>query len=349
MHRPIAGVVVATFFATLCLGACQPNASPAPAPTGVIATAQVSHTAAQLFAVSAVDERVVWVSGASGTYLRTLDGGAAWQVGHVAGADSLQFRDVAALDANAAWLLAIGNGDQSRIYHTSDGGASWATQFTGRDKDLFLDCIAMWDARRGLVLGDALHGEMLLLRTDDGGDHWTRVPQAQLPPTGPKDGSFATSGTCLVTRPGGHAWITTGADSAYRVLHSSDYGQSWTASVGPVAATSLSFRDDGTGFAFQGADPAKDGGVAVTRDAGRTWTAVPRPPIAGGIYGGALVPGTRGPSVFAVAPHGAAFSTNAGATWAPIDTNNYWGIGVASAHVAWAVGRGGRVTRLTGF
>jgi photosystem II stability/assembly factor-like uncharacterized protein len=335
--------------ATLAVTACQPATTPLPAPTGIVATSQTSGTTAQLFAVSATDERTVWVSGASGTYVRTLDGGTTWQAGHVTGADSLQFRDVAALDADVAWLLAIGNGDQSRIYHTRNGGSAWVQQFIGSDKDLFLDCIAMWDARRGLVLGDAAHGEMVMLTTDDGGDHWTRVPPAQLPATGPKDGSFATSGTCLVTLPGGRAWITTGADSAYRVLRSTDYGRSWTASPGPVAATSLSFRDDGTGFAFTGPDPTKDGGVFVTRDAGRTWAAVTRPPIAGGVYGGAVVPGTRGPSIFAVAPHGAAFSTNAGGSWAPIDTNNYWGVGVASAHVAWAVGRGGRITKFTGF
>ena len=345
MNRASVFAAVALSFGT----ACQPSAGPPPAPAGIVATSQASGTAAQLFAVSAVNERVVWVSGGRGTWVRTLDGGSTWQAGRVAGADSLQFRDVAAFDANLAWLLAIGNGDQSRIYRTRDGGLSWTTQFVGSDRELFLDCIAFWDARRGLVIGDAARGEMVMLRTDDGGDHWTRVPPAQLPSTGPKDGSFATSGTCLVTLPGGHAWITTGADSAYRVLHSADYGRSWTASPGPVAATSLSFREDGTGFAFQGADPATGGDVAMTRDAGRTWTAVTRPPFPGGIYGGALVPGTRGPSIFAVAPHGAAFSTNAGGSWAPIDTNNYWGIGVGSAHVAWAVGRGGRITKFTGF
>ncbi len=34
----------------------------------------------------------------------------------------LDFRDVHAFDERRAHLLAIGNGDKSRIYHTTDGG-----------------------------------------------------------------------------------------------------------------------------------------------------------------------------------------------------------------------------------
>lgn len=48
----------------------------------------------------------------------------------VAGTDSLQFRDVHAVDAETAYLLSIGSGADSRIYRTDDGGRSWNLQWT---------------------------------------------------------------------------------------------------------------------------------------------------------------------------------------------------------------------------
>ncbi|HEY9227146.1 MAG TPA: hypothetical protein VIP11_10895, partial [Gemmatimonadaceae bacterium] len=86
-------------------------------------TDQKSGTTALLIAVSPVNDRVAWVSGSLGTWLRTTDGGTTWQTGRVPGADSLQFRDVHAVDANTAYLLSIGDGNQSRIYKTTDAGA----------------------------------------------------------------------------------------------------------------------------------------------------------------------------------------------------------------------------------
>src|SRR5687768_1591232 len=71
---------------------------------------QTSGTNALLIAVSPVNDNVVWASGARGTWLRTNDGGANWVRGTVPGADSLQFRDVHAVNANTAYLLSIGNG-----------------------------------------------------------------------------------------------------------------------------------------------------------------------------------------------------------------------------------------------
>ena len=48
----------------------------------------------------------------------------------MAGAESLEFRDVHAVDAATAYLLSIGSGEQSRIYKTTDAGLTWVLQFT---------------------------------------------------------------------------------------------------------------------------------------------------------------------------------------------------------------------------
>jgi len=57
-------------------------------------TIQKSNTAENLRGLSAVSDRVIWASGAHGTYLRTTDGGINRYVAQVPGAQQLDFRDV---------------------------------------------------------------------------------------------------------------------------------------------------------------------------------------------------------------------------------------------------------------
>ena len=97
MHRIVGSLVLVALVASAT-------------PAQIVHVDQPSGTKELLIAVSPVNDRVVWVSGQHGTWLRTTDGGAHWQVGHVPGADTLQFRDVHAVDANTAYLLSIGNG-----------------------------------------------------------------------------------------------------------------------------------------------------------------------------------------------------------------------------------------------
>src|SRR5688572_717167 len=144
-----------------------------PPTTPPVLAAQRSGTTALLQAVSAPSARVVWVSGHRGTYAITTDGGATWRAGVVPDADSLQFRDVYAVDERTAWLLAAGDGDRSRIYHTTNGGQSWTLQFRNTEPRGFFDCLDFWDAQRGLAFSDAVDGRFYILMTSDGGRTWT--------------------------------------------------------------------------------------------------------------------------------------------------------------------------------
>src|SRR3954463_1869657 len=101
-------------------------------------TPQTSGVTARLRGVSAVSDRVAWASGSASTVLRTEDGGASWKKLTVT-ADTLDFRDVDAIDGTTAYLLSIGNGDASRIYKTVDGGLTWTLQFRNPDPKAFLD------------------------------------------------------------------------------------------------------------------------------------------------------------------------------------------------------------------
>jgi photosystem II stability/assembly factor-like uncharacterized protein len=329
--------------------------SPSPAPARIARVEQVSGTTALLISVSPVNDRVVWVSGIRGTWLRTTDGGATWQAGQVPGADSLQFRDVHAVDERTAWLLSIGNGDQSRIYHTGDGGVTWTRQYTNADPRGFLDCMAFWTPSEGLVIGDAVDGEVVVLATRDGAS-WSRLPAATLPSAPAGEGSFAASGTCLVTRPGGRAWIAASDSNRSRVIHTTDHGATWRNDSLPLTARagsgvqSLAFLDDRHGLALGGGTTAKpgDANAALTEDGGRTWTVGGRVPLASGVWGGVPVPGTRA-SYVAVGPAGAAWTADGGRTWAALDSTNYWSVGFASRNAGWAVGPRGRITKFSGF
>jgi photosystem II stability/assembly factor-like uncharacterized protein len=340
----------------LALG-CAVSQARAQLPDRIVRTEQTSGTSALLIAVSPVNDNIVWVSGAAGTWLRTVDGGTTWQSGRVAGGDSLQFRDVHAVSADTAYLLSIGSGAQSRIYKTTNGGRDWTMQFKNAEPEAFYDCFDFWDAQRGVVIGDAVNGKISMLLTTDGGAHWNHVDPATLPAAPEAEGSFAASGTCVETLPGGHAWIVASNPQLARLLHTADYGRTWSVTLVPITTRggagpqSVTFFDERNGMVLGGGYPAQpeDQQAAITVDGGRIWTPRTRPPLARGFWGGTYIPGAIPPTVVAVGPDGAVYSRDNGATWMQIDSYNYWSVGFASPRAGWIVGMGGRITKLSGF
>ena len=344
----VAGLLAAT------LPACALPPRPL-VPTDALLEAQSSGTGVLLHAVSPVDENVVWISGQGGTWRRTTDGGATWSGGVVSGAAELEFRDVHAASAGEAWLLAAGPGERSRIYHTTDAGASWQLQWTNEEPAGFYDCMDFWDGSREVVYGDAVNGQLQVLRTEDVGSSWTLVPQTGLPLALPAEGGFAASGTCLVTRAGGLAWIAAGNAPSARVFRSEDYGRTWSAAEAPVVAgeaaglTSISMADDRVGTAFGGnlADAeARTANVARTTDGGQSWTPLPQLAMRGAAFGGVHLAGTGGRALLAVGPGGADLSVDGGRSWRTVNGGSWWGIGSVGSDGTWIVGPEGRIARV---
>jgi photosystem II stability/assembly factor-like uncharacterized protein len=342
-HRTLRAAALTT---ALALGACSDI------PATLTVTQQDSGTDALLIAVSPVNDKVVWASGANGTFVRSTDGGRTWRPGQVAGAESLQFRDVHAVDSLTAYLLSIGNGPDSRIYKTTDGGTSWSLQFTNPDSAAFFDCFDFWDAQRGLAVSDGVDGAFVVIETEDGGATWTRIEPLRMPSALAGEGSFAASGTCVIARPGGKAWIATKG----RVLLTSTYGDRWSVVEPPVSSGesrgifSLAFRDAQFGAAFVGdagkRTAASDTLLAVTVDGGVTWVPRTNPPLASGVWAGAHVPGIRALTMVAAGPSGIAWSTDDATTWQMADRNSYWGLAALGPTVMWAVGDSGRIAAL---
>ena len=136
-------------------------------------TLQTSGVTARLRGVSAVNARVAWASGSGSTVLRTDDGGATWKK-IIVTPDTLDFRDIDAIDEQTAYVLSIGNGAASRIYKTTDGGTTWTLQFRNENPKAFLDAMTFWDADHGIVIGDSVDLKFYILATENGGRVWSR-------------------------------------------------------------------------------------------------------------------------------------------------------------------------------
>jgi photosystem II stability/assembly factor-like uncharacterized protein len=319
--------------------------------------AQPSPTVAELRGLSVVSPRVVWVSGARGTVLHTLDGGETWLRDTIPGAGALDFRAIAATSARVAHAMSIA--DSSRIYRTTDGGRSWSLRWSATRKGTFLDAIRFWDARHGIAMSDPVDGKFLLVTTHDGGETWREVPAERLPAALQGEGGFAASGSCLTVAGRADVWFATGGAKVARVYRSRDRGRTWTVHDTPIRAGaasagifSVAFRDARNGVVAGGdyRQPALRGGnLAVTRDGGATWTLVDSTSSPAGYRSAvAYLPATAGTSLVAVGLSGTDLSTDGGRSWTPVDTVAYNAVGFASRRAGWAVGPKGRIARWGG-
>ncbi len=157
---------------------------------------------------------------------------------------------------------------------------------------------------------------------------------------------YAASGTCLMTKGSGHAWITTTAEGTTRVLRTADGGETWHESAPPLpsASATVAMMDTMIGLVIASDIDGKQApglNVARTADGGASWDLVARLPAP--VYGAAFRPGTT--TVIATGPQGAFLSLDGGREWRPLSPENHWSVAFSPSGTAWLVGRGGRITR----
>ena len=119
-------------------------------------------------------------------------------------------------------MLAIGEGEASRIYRTTDGGATWTETFRNTEPTAFYNCMDFYPGgKRGLAVSDPVAGKFRIAATEDGGRSWSVLPDAGMPDsTG--EANFSASGDCL-TISGRDAWFGSGGAKS-RIFHSTDQG-----------------------------------------------------------------------------------------------------------------------------
>ncbi|WP_381023410.1 WD40/YVTN/BNR-like repeat-containing protein [Streptomyces bullii] len=304
--------------------------------------------------LAAVSRSTAWVAGSQGTVLRTTDAGSTWRDVSPPGATALQFRDVEAFDARRAVVLAIGEGESSRLYRTDDGGATWTESFRNTDPRAFYDCLTFFDRRHGLAMSDPVDGRFRVLSTRDGGRSWRVLPSEGMPAALEGEAGFAASGQCLVASGAKDVWLATGGGARARVLHSADRGLTWTAADTPLPAGdpargvfALAFRDRTHGLAVGGdyrPDQTVPRAAAHTPDGGRTWRPAATPPP-GYRSGVTWLPHSRS-AALAVGPTGTDLTTDAGRTWRTVDTGSFDTVDCTPDLACWASGEQGRVARL---
>lgn len=318
-------------------------------------TKQNVDTKASLRGLSVVSENVVWASGTGGTFLKTVDGGKTWTVGKVPDADKLDFRDVEAFDANTAYLLSIGEGENSRIYKTTDGGKTWKLQFQNKNPKAFFDALAFWDKTHGIAMSDPVDGKYVLIETTDG-ETWKPIENLQMPNVIEGEAAFAASGTCLITEGKNNAFLVSGGNAA-RVFKSENRGKSWKAYETPITKGtagsgifSIAMFDKKRGVIVGGnyeKPNETNNNLAFTTDGGKTWK------LSKGLNGYrssvAFIKNPASNFIMAVGSNGSDFSLSGEEKWKQLDKENYNSVkaGFASGFnlVFWAVGANGRVAK----
>lgn len=312
-------------------------------------TKQTVDTRASLRGLSVVGEKVIWASGTGGTYLRTIDGGKSWKVGIVPDAEKLDFRDIEAFDENTAYVLSIGDGENSRIYKTTNGGENWKLQFQNKNPKAFFDALAFWDKNNGMAMSDPVDGKYLLLGTNDGGANWKLLDTARMPNAKPGEAAFAASGTCLITHGKNNVFLVSGGQDA-RVFRSENRGVTWRVSDTPIVKGtagsgifSMAMFDKSNGVIVGGNYEKADqinNNLAFTKDGGKSWK------LEKGLNGyrsGAAFVDKK--TIIAVGASGSDLSADGGKTWKNLDRENYNSVQAKGVNAVWAVGANGLVAK----
>ena len=99
-------------------------------------------TSTSIRGLSAVNDRVVWVSGSDGMVGKSLDSGLTWNWMRVKGFEKTDFRDIEAFNESVAVIMGID--EPAYILRTMDGGETWKIVYENKifneGIDIQFDC-----------------------------------------------------------------------------------------------------------------------------------------------------------------------------------------------------------------
>ena len=264
-------------------------------PTQAQWTEQTSPTTNALYSVSVVDNNVAWIGGASGTVLRTTDGGATWTNVGGGAIGTGPVYNIFGIDAQNA--LCTASPAATYIYRTTDGGSTWTQVYTNASG--FGDAIWMFDANNGIFYGDPVGGNWELYSTSDGGATWNALPALA------QNGTEAGWNNAMFVS-GSNVYFGTNNTTLY---YSSDGGNSWTpqTTTGQLNTYSVWFNNSTTGLAG-GTD------LDMTTDGGTTWSPISVPGT-GTALGGVMGVNNQWWVARQSAPGIIYYSTDNGTTW----------------------------------
>ena len=256
----------------------------ATSPITSVWSAQTSGTANDLYRISFTDGNTGTIAGASGTILRTTDGGVTWtkQTSNT----TYDLYGVSFWDSMNGWA----SGDNGVILHTTNGGAAWNLQPSGKTGALWdIYCTDANTATTAGALGTILH-------TTNGGATWTpqssgvtRKLEALFFSNSSAGTTVGDTGTILRTTNGGATWAmqssgttndlvevcftdsTTGiaVGAAGTILKTTNAGVTWAKQISGTTRNIWDVSFEGT---THGTAVGQYGTILRTLDGGATWS-----------------------------------------------------------------------------
>ena len=289
---------------------------------------QSSGTSQFLWAVSAVDENIVWTVGNGGTILRTMDGGTTWSTIPSGTTDNLY--DVTAVDVNTVWVVGSDDAGNARILKTSNGAASNPNDvaWTGQTSPISVNlrAVSAVDDQIAWASGDTLG----IIKTIDGGANWVAqtTPYFEI-----WWGIEAVNDYTAWAAGSGDTIIRTELDDAQDVWFAQATGTSG------VTFTEVSALDDQTAWAVGGS-----GTILKTTNGGGNWVAQ----TSGTGAQITSVSVVDANTVWATAGFSILYTTDGGANWNTQYTdseNTYYDVSAADTNTAWGAGSGGNLDK----
>lgn len=224
--------------------------------------------------LSAVNDKVIWVSGSGGTVGLTLDGGVKWKWIHVATFDTTDFRDIEAFSATTAVIMSIG--EPAYILKTVDAGETWEVVYENITKGIFLDAMEFWNERRGIVIGDPIDNKFFIATTSDGGQTWRELSSEYFPVADSGEACFASSGTTIRALAKGDACFVTGGSRSRLFINDQRIDLPIIQGKRTTGANSVAVKSSKI-FMVVGGDFSKPDSTEkncfITTDGGKKWIA----------------------------------------------------------------------------
>lgn len=284
-------------------------------------------TTQDLNAVHFVSADVGYVAGASGTVLKTTDGGATWT--DVSTGPSLEINDLYFFDAEVGLVV----GEEGQIGRTEDGGATWALVPSGTSQTLYS---VSFSGDVGIIGA----GSQRILRSGDRGRTWAVVLDDFFGP--PFYGAHMLSSA---------DGFVAGQNLIFQPLVglSNDGGFTWNLvsfylNQNEGTLRDIYFLDDLRGITVGNTFDAR-GAISRSEDGGHTW-ATTLFPATEALYGVGFVTDETG---YAVGAGGMILkTTDGGQSWAPEGSGTAAtlnDVSIPTTTTAYAAGDGGTVLR----
>jgi photosystem II stability/assembly factor-like uncharacterized protein len=301
---------------------------------------QSSGVTSILYSVSSISNFDAWVCGAGGKVLRTVNGGANWEIRTSPNA-SLDLYCIWGVDQSTA-LVTGSSSTAAYVYKTTNGGLLWTQVFTQTGG--FIDAISglsLVNPDALFMYGDPVGGRWSLWQSTNAGSTWDSTGQ-YLPQAGSESGynnsMFVIRGSIAETI----IWFGTNSTRIYKWTLSSGWVTQST--PGQANILSVNFAENVIGFA------GGSTGLLFTSNGGTIWSDLPGIPGTGSINGLSYTDNigelfiTRGSSIYQ--------TTTAGINWITATTQtgtyNYMqGARTQSNFNIWAIRNNGGISKYT--